>query len=144
VSPTETADHFLLAGHPLGGCPDLDSRDKTLAMIASRSPLQNSDFTPVDQCFHEIERTILTLNTSQKNVMPEETWTNEDSRRAVKQGWDLFVIHGKYWDIEKDDDEDIFPDDLAALEFLKKAAGGGDALAAKALRLDGTLVETPA
>ena len=54
------------------------------------------------------------------------------------------MIHGKYWDIERDDDEDIFPDDLAVIEFLKKAAEDGDALAAKALRLDGTLVETPA
>lgn len=80
----------------------------------------------------------------QKTVMTKETWTNEDSRRAVKQGWDLFMIHGKYWDIERDDDEDIFPDDLAVIEFLKKAAEDGDALAAKALRLDGTLVETPA
>lgn len=94
--------------------------------------------------FHEIERTILTLNTSQKNVMTKETWTDEDSRLAVKQGWDLFVIHGKYWDIEKEDDEDIFPDDLAVIEFLKKSAEDGDALAAKALGLDGTLVETPA
>lgn len=76
--------------------------------------------------------------------MPNENWTTEDSQLAVKQGWDLFVIHGCRWDIEKDDREDIFPDDLAAIEFLKKAATGGDALAVKALRLDGTLVETPA
>lgn len=54
------------------------------------------------------------------------------------------MIHGKYWDIEKDDDEHIFSDDFAAIEFLKQAADGGDALAAKALRLDGTLIETPA
>jgi len=76
----------------------------------------------------------------QKSVMINETWTNEDSRLAVKQGWDLFVIHGKYWDIEKDDDEDIFSDDLAVIEFLKEAASGGDALAAKASRLDGALI----
>jgi hypothetical protein len=52
--------------------------------------------------------------------------------RALAQGW--FVASESYGDvIERDDDQDVFPDDVAAVRFVLQQAYRGDALARAAL-----------
>jgi hypothetical protein len=53
--------------------------------------------------------------------------------RALAQGW--FVASESYGDvIERDDDQDVFVDDLAASRFVLEQALRGDALAIAALK----------
>lgn len=66
------------------------------------------------------------------------TWSAEDSAAAMKQGWDVFEIdgNGEKLAIQRCDDSGVFKEDLAAVAFVKRQAAQGDALAAKAVRLD--------
>ncbi|GBG14319.1 chemotaxis protein CheY [Novimethylophilus kurashikiensis] len=67
-------------------------------------------------------------------------WTTADSAAAQADGWDLFetIVDGKVvLSLQRDDDEDSFPDDAAALSFVRNAASTGNRVALKALELTG-------
>lgn len=68
-------------------------------------------------------------------------WTDEDKQAAAKQGWALDTL----WDLTKQRveaevakcrDRSAFPTDKDARQFVARAAAAGDALAAKALRIE--------
>lgn len=91
-------------------------------------------------------RELLYEQLAARYVETADCWTAEDSAAAHPQGWNLFEssvdIDGEtQLLIQRCDELEIFDDDFEALEFVKQAAAKGDALAAKALRLDSELAQ---
>jgi hypothetical protein len=67
-------------------------------------------------------------------------WTNEDSRAAYDEGWDIFDSEGSQngpWQIQKFDDPDsgpqVFTEDTDAWVQVRTRASEGSALHIKAL-----------
>jgi hypothetical protein len=57
---------------------------------------------------------------------------------ARAHGWCLSERDDGYLEIQKNDEDDIFPNDHAALDYVRKLASKGDEAAQAALQLDGT------
>lgn len=59
-------------------------------------------------------------------------WTASDSLQASEQGWGILHCGGEY-QLQRDDDSEIFLTDVAASTYVKGRAALGDELAQKAL-----------
>lgn len=66
-----------------------------------------------------------------------EAWSKRYARRACREGWGLFSVGGEFgpFEIERDDDSDIFADDDEAVRFVVDAAERGKAHAWEALAI---------
>lgn len=72
---------------------------------------------------------------------PQKLWTHIDSLDAVKQGWDMFETlfpecKVPVLVIQRDDEANVFADDVEAFQFVVKQAASGNYLALKALNLN--------
>lgn len=79
----------------------------------------------------------------------ELVWTPEDAAAAQRQGWDIFStsrdekseaqhVNGKPYghrpfELQRDDEQEVFEDDAAAQAFVRTAAKSGEAVAVRAL-----------
>ncbi len=52
---------------------------------------------------------------------------------AAIEGWDLFEIAPNKWRIQRDDDENLWPSDEAAVEYVEKWADKGSPIHCYAL-----------
>jgi len=63
-------------------------------------------------------------------------WTIRDSKRAMKEGWNIHYCAGSEcgeWQLQKDDEMNLFDADYLALEFVLKKAIHGSNLHKKAI-----------
>lgn len=60
-------------------------------------------------------------------------WTNEDSALARADGWDVFHVHGEYYDVQKFDEADQFAEDVVAIAHVFRMASSGSWLHRKAI-----------
>ena len=66
------------------------------------------------------------------NIATAAFWTASDSHQASQQGLGIFRCNGEY-QLQRDDDSEIFLTDDAAAAYVKGRAALGDELAQKAL-----------
>lgn len=59
-------------------------------------------------------------------------WTQDDQRLALDEGWGLFWVDGRYPNIQRHDEAEIFTSDWAARTHVAAASRSGHALAQKA------------
>ncbi len=77
----------------------------------------------------------MTTETSTKSTIE---WTNEDSKAAVAQGWDIFTTergpsNDVPFELQRDDEASVFATDHEAHAFVKTQAATGAEPATKAL-----------
>lgn len=54
-------------------------------------------------------------------------WTDADSLQAMLEGWDIFAVGHNYYELQQDDERDLFGSDAAAWKYVcEQAAAGGD------------------
>lgn len=69
------------------------------------------------------------------------SWTLTDQVKALAQGWGVWMntTTGRL-EIQRHDEAEIFPDDAAAVAYVRDRAKHGDMLAHTALEITGTLI----
>lgn len=71
-------------------------------------------------------------NTAAPMIQPS-AWTEADSASASAEGWGVFHVDGCYYDIQKCDEADVFPEDPAAVWHVFTLATSGSQLHRRAL-----------
>ena len=86
-----------------------------------------------------------TANSHTNGSFVSPIWTDSDSEIAHQEGWNLFCAEGTefgftIWQVQREDDLDVFEDDTSALKSVFANADKGSELHRRALALHMTLV----